>query len=161
VSIFFAALLLIMWTCAWSNGYVFVLGVAVLLIVPPLAVNWGAALVGLQDIAQARSHMESLLPALQWTAAGAIVLGYLAMAWRADSRGLMHATLPWISAGLWLIYSAAFVYYVQRWDAPVQAREWYVRFPHPVIWPFWVGASVVPLLPLVLHPLLLERVRHR
>ena len=65
------------------------------------------------------------------------------------------------SAALWVAYSAAFVNYVTRFDAPINAQEWYVRFPHPVNWPLWIAASVVPLVPAVLHPLLLERVRHQ
>jgi hypothetical protein len=140
---------------------VYLIGAAVLLIVPPLAVNWGAALFGLQEIDAAKAWMEKWLPVLEWTAAAAIVIGFLVMAWMADSRGLLNRALPWVSAALWVAYSYAFVYWVQHFDPPAQAREWYVRFPHPVIWPFWVGASVAPLVPLVLHPLLLERVRHR
>lgn len=158
---FAGGLLLMMWTFAWSASYLYIMGVFAVLVLPPLAVIWGSALFGLSDVSEATAQMETLVPYLNWTAAVLVMAGLLAMAWVADEKCRLHPAMPWAAAGVWIAYSYAFVHYTQKWDAGIQAREWAMRFPHPVNWPVWIAVSTLPLVPLFLHPLLLERIRHR
>lgn len=161
LAVFAGGLFLLMWTFSWSASYIYIMAVFGFVVFPPVAAVWGAALVGLSDAAQAQERTVAMLPYLNWLAAIVVMAGLLAMAWRADTKRLIQRTVPVVAAVAWFGYSAAFVHYAKNWDVPVGSPEWAVQFPHPINWPVWIGVSVLPLVPLFLHPLLIERTRHR
>jgi len=160
-TVFWGALLLMMWTFAWSASYVYILGIFAVLVVPPMSVVWAGALFGITSIESAQGITERLLPYLYWSGSILCIAGLLGMAWRANTRNLLHPAIPTLSVLAWIAYSYVFIEYVEKWDVGIQAQDWATRFPHPVEWSVWVGASILPLVPLYLHPLLLERIRHQ
>lgn len=159
--VFWGALLLMMWTFAWSASYVYILSIFAVLVLPPLAVVWAGALFGVTSIEAAEETTRRILPYLYWSGSVLCIVGLLVMAWHANTKRLLHWAVPTLSVALWLAYSFIFVYYVEMWEVDIEAKDWYTRFPHPVEWSIWLGVSVLPLVPLYLHPLLLERIRHQ
>ncbi len=161
VAMHFGFLLVLMWACAWPVSFVFALGCFAVLTLPLLGAIWGGALVGALAPDDATAKAAELGPIANWISATLAVGGLLAMAWVANRRRFLHPVLPWLCAGIWLAYSWAFAHIMTRWEIPEGVQEWYLRFPHPLNWPLWVGISIVPLIPFFLHPLMLARIRNR
>ncbi len=161
VAMHFGFLLVLMWACAWPVSFVFAVGGFAVLTLPLLGAIWGGALLGILEPDTAKERAAELGSIGNWISAALIVFGLLAMAWVANRRGFIHPVLPWLCTGIWLVYSWAFVHFMTRWEVIAGAQEWYIRFPHPINWPLWVGVSVVPLLPFFLHPLMMARIRNR
>ncbi len=161
VAMHFGFLYVLMWACAWPASYLFAAGAFLILLVPLRGALLGGALVGLLDPAKATEYAATGSPVAYWAGAGLAVLGLFVLAWQANRRGLLHPAVPWVCAALWLAYSWAFAHSMVQWEVPPGTKDWAQRFPHPMNWPLWVGISVVPLLPFLLHPLMLARIRHR
>lgn len=161
VAMHFGFLLVLMWACAWPAGYLFAAGIFLALLVPLRGALLGGTLAGLVEPEQAAEYAVAWSPGVYWAAAGLVVLGLFAVAWQANRRGLLHPAVPWVCAILWLAYSWAFAHFMTQWEVPPSVQDWVQRFPHPMNWPLWVGISTVPLLPFLLHPLMLARIRHR
>jgi len=161
VAMHFGFLLVLMWACAWPAAYVFAAIIFLALIVPLRGALLGGALAGLLEPGQAAAYAAAWSPGVYWAASGLVVLGLFVLAWQANRRGLLHPAVPWVCAGLWLVYSWAFARFMTQWEVPTGMQDWATRFPHPINWPMWIGVSIVPLLPFLLHPLTLARIRHR
>lgn len=157
---FWGGIVLFMWIASWSINSVWVLSILALVHLPPLAIIWSLTLLGELPLVDARSLTYPTITICNWIASGFFVLGLLWMAYRSDKRRIVHPSLTWIAAVLWLGYSAAFYYYVTEWDIPPTAQDWAVRFPNPVNWSIWIGISALPVTPLFLQPLLVENARH-
>jgi len=161
VAMHFGFLLVLMWACSWPLSFVFAMGGFALLTVPLLGGVWGGALFGFLAPETAKVKAAELGAIANWISAGIVVIGFLVMAWKANRQGFVHPLLPLFCAGIWLAYSWAFVHFMTHWVVIEGAQSWYVRFPHPINWPLWVGVSVVPLVPFYLHPLMMVRIRNR
>ena len=158
---FWAFLFVVMWMGAWSVNLAWVLGVAAVVYIPPLIATWAMTLFGGLTLADAHLLSLTILGVCNWILSALLILGLLYMAFKSDRLGIVHATYPWVAAALWFIYCGAFYYYIQEWDIPPNAKEWAIRFPHPVNWSIWLGVSALPITPLFLQPLLLENARYR
>jgi hypothetical protein len=154
-------LLVLMWACAWPIGFVFAMGTFALFVLPVVGAQWAGVLFGVWEFEAAQEKARGVLPYANWAAAAVVVVGLLVFAALAGRKRLIHPLAPVICVVLWAAYSWAFSHFMTRWEVPEGVQEWYVRFPHPINWPLWVGISIIPLLPFYLHPLMMERIRHR
>ena len=150
-----------MWLGAWSINFVWVLYVLALTHAAPIALIWGFYLFGDLHPADARLLTGAVVRVVNWIGSAFLVAGLLWMAYQSNRKRLIHPAYTWIAAVLWLAYSAAFILYAVEWEVIPTAKDWVIRFPHPVQWSIWLGISALPITPLFLQPLLLDRVRHQ
>jgi len=161
LAFFWGGAFLMLWTGSWSVNSAWVLSVAAVVHVPPIAALWVLALLGGISVSDAQTMTFATLYICNWIASGVLVLGLLWMVYQTMKRRLLHPMYVGVAAVLWVAYASAFYFFVTQWGVPSAAHEWAVRFPNPVDWSIWIGISALPLTPLFLQPLLLEYSRHR
>ena len=161
VAFFWGGIFLILWMASWSVNSVWVVCIVTLVHLPPIAAIWSLTLLGTLSVTDAQTMTYASVYICNWIASAIFLASLLWMAYQSNKKKIIPARYTWIAPVLWITYSGAFYYFVGEWDVPPESRDWAVRFPNPVNWSIWVGLSALPLAPLFLQPLLIDRARHR
>lgn len=170
VMVFFVAGLgLFMWVAAWPVNA----GFAMLAYGAVFAVVFGGAYLGRYAGFVEWSHnaRESWTQLSTLTATVLVAIAFAGVAFAAVRKGLVSPVAAVVAVLLWCVYSGAFLVWGLAWEpgpkraaisAPGRLQQMEgSTWPHPVDWSLWIGLSLLPIAPVILHPFLLDRARHR
>lgn len=160
LAFFWGGLFLFMWVAVWAVNVGWALLAFAIALVPAVVGAGVAGAAGAVPMPDPAAFANTAWDICTWAAAALLIAATL-WAYRAGrTRGLLGPHVKWMIPLLWLVYSGAFTIFGRTFYFPPDARL-PNPFPHPIDWSLWLALSMLPIAPMITHPLLLHRARHR
>lgn len=158
---FWLTLFVLMWVALWPVNVGWAMLVLLIGHLPMLAKTGLQTLQGVEYNPLAHREADPLQQYGTWAAAAVIIAVVVWAAQRAIRMRLVTTRAVLLAIAAWCVYSIYFIVYESAFSVTERSRIPTDRFPHPIDWFLWAALSLLPIAPIFIHPLYIQRARHQ